>query len=61
MSAAKESVKDQIAGSLREDGMDFMSAYEEATRVIKDFIASGQKKATYTSRNGKTKITIERK
>lgn len=52
-------VKDQIADSLRKDGYDFMSAYEEADRVIKEFVASGRTEATYTSKGG-TVITLRR-
>jgi hypothetical protein len=55
-----ESIKDQIADSLRSEGFDFMSAYEEASRVIKEFVASGKPEATYTTKSG-TKIVLAKK
>lgn len=55
-----DSIKDTIADTLREEGYDFMTAYEEATRAIKEFVASGKPEATYTTKSGAT-ITLKRK
>ena len=55
-----DSIKDRIADSLRSEGFDFMSAYEEAHRVIAEFVASGKPEATYRTRGGST-ITLKKK
>lgn len=53
------SIKDKIADALRTEGFDFMTAYEEADRVIKEFVASGKPEATYTTKSG-TNIVLAR-
>ena len=53
------SVKDAIADLLRADGMDFMSAYEWATRYIREVKALPPGEYTYRARSGRA-ITIRR-
>ena len=49
-------VKDQIADMMRAEGYDFMTAYEHATRAIREFLDSG--KAEVTLHCGSSFITL---
>lgn len=54
-----KTVKDTIAQVLRAEGYDFLTAYEIATKYMKEFLDSGKKQETYGTKN--LQFTLKRK
>lgn len=51
-------VKEQIAEIIRANGYDFLTALQMADDLIKEFLDSNQKEATYYLKNGSKLIPI---